>query len=140
MFHKTVHKAWNLFKHSEQLLENSAKIQFSCVLINRKKLSINWKIFSIDRTRIKNQSKQVETFPHHFDQSNKFWPIENPGTWIFINKILELKFPLYSFYKWWILSNLISLLQPILVYIYIYNNPPLGCNNICLTWLTFYHA
>ena len=45
-------------------------------------------------------------------------------------------FPLYSFYKR-ILSNLISVSQPILVYTYIYiythNNPPLGCNNICLT-------
>ena len=25
MFHKIIHKAWNLFKYSEQLLENSAE-------------------------------------------------------------------------------------------------------------------
>ena len=42
MFHKTVHKTWNLFKHSEQLLENYAE---NPVL----RLSISWKFFSIDR-------------------------------------------------------------------------------------------
>ena len=46
MFHKTVHKAWNLFKLSEQLLENFTE---NLVL----QLSIDRVLFSIDWTRLK---------------------------------------------------------------------------------------
>ena len=57
--------------------------------------------------------------------------LENSRTWIFTlttlwNNIFQTQTSL--------------LLQPILVYTYIYNNLPLGCNNIYLTWLIFYHA
>ena len=51
----------------------------------------------------------------------KFWPIKQPKTWIFTKKIPDLEIQYYSFYKW-ILSNLISLLQSIPVYTFIYNN------------------
>ena len=46
------------FKHLEQLLENSAKIQFSHVLIDWKESSINPKIFSIKQESNTNQNKQ----------------------------------------------------------------------------------
>ena len=65
------------------------------------------------------------------ENSKKFrfsnFHLENSKTWIFTlwNHILQ---------------NQTSLLQPILVYTYTYNNPPLGCNNICLTCLISYHA
>ena len=65
------------------------------------------------------------------ENSRKFkiskFHLENSRTWIFT---------LWNY----ILQTQTSLLQPIRIYIYIYNNPPLGCNNICLIWLISYHA
>ena len=61
MFHKIVHKAWNLCKCSEQLSENFAEIQFSQVLIDWEESSIDRKLFSIDRIGIEYQSKQAKT-------------------------------------------------------------------------------
>jgi len=46
MFHKTVHKAWNVFNLSEQSPENSVENPVS-------RLSIDRMLFLIDRTRIK---------------------------------------------------------------------------------------
>ena len=48
MFHKIVDKAWNLFKHSEQLSENSI-LQVS---IGWDESSIDLMFFSIDQIRI----------------------------------------------------------------------------------------
>ena len=41
MFHKTVHKAWNIFKCSKQLLENSVENLVSQVSIDREESSID---------------------------------------------------------------------------------------------------
>ena len=60
MFHKNVHRAWNIFKRLEQLLENSVKIQFSRVSIDQEESSINQRLFSIDQTGIEHQLKQAE--------------------------------------------------------------------------------
>ena len=61
MFHKTVHKTRNHFKHSEQLLENLVKKLVLRVLIGREELSIDRMFFSTDRTTI--------------ESSNDFWII-----------------------------------------------------------------
>ena len=87
--------------------------------------SIKWKS-NIDWIK----SRLQDIIPHHFDWSNilnfKF-DLENSRFWIFTlwNNILQTQ---------------ISLLQRFHVYTYIYNNLPRGCNNICLTWLIFYHV
>ena len=87
-------------------------------------------LFSIDWIGIEHQSSQAEAsnqFSWSIRSINlKSWLIEHPKTWIFAKKILDLKVPFYSFYKW-IPFNLISLLQPILIYIFIYNSPLLDC-------------
>ena len=51
MFHKTVHNVWNLFKRTEQLSENS----ILRVSIDWEELSIDQKLFSIDRAGIEHQ-------------------------------------------------------------------------------------
>ena len=52
MFHKTIHKARILSKHSEQLLENFVEISILQVSIGREFLSINRMLFKIDQTGI----------------------------------------------------------------------------------------
>ena len=56
--------------------------------------------------------------------------LENSRTWIFTLTILWNN----------IFQTQTSLFQSIHVYTFIYNNLSLCCNNICLTWLIFYHA
>ena len=53
MFHKTVHKDWNLFKHSEQLPENLAENLVLQVSIGQEFFSIDRMLFLIDRIGIK---------------------------------------------------------------------------------------
>ena len=55
-FHKTNHKAWNIFKRLELLSKNSAEIQFSRVTINQEESSIDRKLFLIDQIGIEYQS------------------------------------------------------------------------------------
>ena len=139
MFHKTVHKAWNLFNLSEQSPEKFCRKFSFRFSIDQEVLSIEKSIRSIkqestsDRTRQKlqdffytisiNQAKVSANWKCLIQNFH----LENSRTWIFTlwNNILLTQ---------------TTLLQPILIYTYIYNNPPLGCNNICLTWLIFYHA
>ena len=52
MFHKTIHKAQNLSKHLEQLLENSVENLVLQVSIGREFLSIDQMFFKIDQTGI----------------------------------------------------------------------------------------
>ena len=130
MFHKTIHKAWNLFKLSEHSPENSVEKSwfFDFQSIKQEsssdqdiqKLQNYFFTISIDQAKVSTDRKCLTSNFH----------LENSRTWIFT--IITL----------WnnILQTQTSLLQSIHVYTYIYNNPPLGCNNICLTWLIFYHA
>ena len=107
------------------ILQKILQKQFLRCSIDWKELSINWKLFLIDRTWIKHQSSQAEASDQFswsiWSIDQKLWPIEHPETWIFTKKISDLVIPFYSFYKW-ILFNLISVLQYILVYTYIYNS------------------
>ena len=81
IFHKTIHKAWNLFNLSEQLLENSAKISVFQVSIGHMFLSIDRVLFSINQTGIEPRSRHPETprlFSYHFQTIKpKIRPIEN---------------------------------------------------------------
>ena len=52
MFHKTIHKARNLSKHSEQLLKNSVENSILQVSIGREFLLIDRMFFKIDQTGI----------------------------------------------------------------------------------------
>ena len=87
IFHKTVHKAWNLFNLSEQLLENSAKISVFQVSISHKFLSIDQVLFSINETGIEQRSRHLETprlFSYHFQTIKpKIQLIENAEFRIF---------------------------------------------------------
>ena len=56
MFHKTVHKTWNHFKHSKQLPENLVKNLVLRVLIGREESSIDQMFFSIDQTTIESSN------------------------------------------------------------------------------------
>ena len=82
-------------------------------------------------TKIKTSSTFLNSHQKILENFRKFkisdFHLENSRTWIFTlwNHTLQTQ-P--------------SLLQLILVYTYIYNNPPLGCNNIRLTWLISYHT
>ena len=142
MFHKITNKAWNLFNLSKQSLENSVKNPISWFSIGQKFLSIDRSSALLDwsnrnQTAIKtSRNSSIIFLPFSIDRAKvstdqKHWfsnfHLKNTRTWIFTlwNHILQTQ---------------TSLLQPILVYTYIYNNPPLGYNNICLTWLIFYHA
>ena len=65
MFHKTIHKAWNLFKLSKQSPENSTEKSW---------FSISRVLFSIGRTGIKQRSRHPETprfFLYHFNWSSQ---------------------------------------------------------------------
>ena len=108
MSHKTIHKAWNLFNLSEQSPENS----IFRVSIGQKFLLIDRVLFLINRIGIEQQSRHPKTpgfFFYHFRSIEpKFQLIENIDFQIFLlwNHILQTQ---------------TSLLQPILVYTYIYN-------------------
>ena len=112
MFHKTIHKIWNFFNLSEQPLEKFCRKFNFRISIDRKVLSINRLLFSIDRTGIDQRSNQAEAprfFLYHFNQSSQSFDR---------SKMLNPKFSLYET----IFSKLkTTLLQPILVYTYIYN-------------------
>ena len=86
-----------------------------------KTVNNDWNLFNLSEQSLENSVENSRKFRF----SN--FHLENSRTWIFIlwNHILQSR---------------TLLLQPILVYTYIYNNPSLGCNNICLTWLISYHA
>ena len=86
-----------------------------------KTVNNDWNLFNLSEQSLENSAENSRKFRF----SN--FHLENSRTWIFIlwNHILQSR---------------TLLLQPILVYTYIYNNPSLGCNNICLTWLISYHA
>ena len=121
MFHKTVHKAWNLFKLSEQSQKNSA--EKSCFMIFDRKVTFNRSSALFDRTN-KNQAvietsrdSKIFFFTISIDRAKvstdqkrciSNFHLENSRTWIFIlwNNILQTH---------------TSLLQPIHVYTYIYN-------------------
>ena len=62
------------------------------------------------------------------------------GTWIFTKKFLVLEFSTLFILQMNTLQSYIIITTYPCIYLYIYNNPPLGCNNICFTWLIFYHA
>jgi len=119
MFHKIVNKAWNLFNIFEQSPENSAEN-----LVSR--FSISWKWSSALFNRSNRNRTTIETsrnsriifLPFSIERAKtstdwKCWipnfHLENSRTWIFIlwNNILQIQ---------------TSLLQPIHVYTYIYNN------------------
>ena len=89
------------FKCSKQLSENSAKIQFSRVSINREKSSINRRLFSIDRTRIEHRSNQAKT-PGYYSSllrliEQKFRSIEHTKFRISVRKFHNLNFHFIHF-------------------------------------------
>ena len=90
MFHKTIHKAWNFFNLSEQPLEKFCRKFNFRISIDRKVLSINRLLFSIDRTGIDQRSNQAEAprfFLYHFNQSSQSFDR---------SKMLNPKFSLYE--------------------------------------------
>ena len=117
MFHKTVRKVWNLFKLSEQSLENSIEKSYFTIF-DQSKVTFDR---SIGRTGIEQRLRHLET-PGFFFTISIDWAkvsndrkcyssnfhLENSSTWIFTlwNHILQTQ-P--------------SLLQPILVYTYVHN-------------------
>ena len=114
MFHKTVHKAWNFFNLSEQspkkkknYAENSV---FEFRLIEQKsnsdrtiqKLKVFFFTILIDRAKVSTNRKMI-----NFEFS--------------LRKFQNLNFHFNNFMKQYFRTQTSSLLQPILVYTYIYN-------------------
>ena len=117
MFHKTICKAWNIFKHLEQLLKNSTENSVLRVWIDHEESSIDRRLFLIDPIGIDHQSNRNRSlieagrdsriiFLHHFDQLSKMFDrlnilnfefhLENFRTWIFTlwNNILQTQISL----------------------------------------------
>ena len=117
MFHKTICKAWNIFKHLEQLLKNSTENSILQVWIDHEESSIDRRLFLIDPIGIDHQSNMNRSlievgrdsriiFLHHFDRLSKMFDwlnilnfefhLENFRTWIFTlwNNILQTQISL----------------------------------------------
>ena len=122
MFHKTIHKAWNLFKLYEQSPENSAEKSYFTIF-DRSKVTFNRSSALFDlsnRNRATNETSKdskIYFFTISIDWAKVLidrkccilnFHLENSRTWIFTlwNNILQTQ---------------TSLLQPIYVYTYIYN-------------------
>ena len=115
MFHKTIHKAWNLFKLSKQSPENSTEKSW---------FSISRVLFSIGRTGIKQQSRHPETprfFLYHFNWSSQSFDQSKMLNFEFsLKKFQNLNF--YFMKQYSPNSNIIITTYPyIYIYIYIYN-------------------
>ena len=96
MFHKTVHKTWNHFKHSEQLPEILVKNLVLLVLISREESNIDRMSFSIDRTTIELSNDfriifSIISIDRAKASISRIYWISN-----FTLKILELEFSLYE--------------------------------------------
>ena len=123
MFLKTIHKAWNIFNHSEQLLENSIENLVLQVSINREESSIDRRLFSIDWIGIKHPSNQAET-PGLFFSSlrsieQNLWLIEHIEFRIILRKIQNLNFDFFNFMKQYSPNlNIIIITYPC-IYLYI---------------------
>ena len=92
-----------------------------------------WKVnyfFIKQLTKIGTSSTFLNSHQEILENFRKFrfsnFHLENSRTWIFTlwNHILQTQ---------------ILLLQSILIYTYIYNNPPLGCNNYVWVWRIWFH-
>ena len=126
IFHKTIHKTWNIFKHLEQLPENSVKNLVLRVLISQEESSIDQMYFSIDRIGIEQGSNHLVIFglfsPSFRSIEKKLRSIENTEFLISLRNFKTWIFTLWNN----ILQIQISLLQSIHVHTYIYNRIPLN--------------
>ena len=120
MFHKTVHKAWNLFKFSKQSPENCTEnLVFSSFNQLRDHFDRSNALFDqLNRNRIAIKSSRdsmIIFLPFRLIEP-KHQPIENI-------KNFEFSFGIFTLSTLWnnILQTQTSLLQPIHVYTYIYN-------------------
>ena len=139
MFHETVHKTWNLFKHLEQLLENFAKNHVLWLLIGRKFLSIDWVLFSIDQIGIEYQSihpKAPRLFSYHFDWSSQSFDWSKMLNFEFsLRKFQNLNFHFNNFMKQYSSNSNIITTTYLCIYLYIQHNAyKQKCTNMKYVW------
>ena len=107
MFHKTVHKVWNLFNLFEQSTENFVENPVS-------RFSIDWVLFSIGRIEIEQQSRHPETlglFSYHFDRSIQSFDR---------SKMLYFEFSLKKFQI--LISHFVHIEKGILIWLWLFSS------------------
>ena len=133
MFHKTVHKVWNLFKYLEQLPEDPVENSVLWVSIGREFLSINWMFFSINRIAIESSGDSRIIFFNILIDWAKVLTNQKSFNSNFTWKIPELEFSLYEA----ILSKLKHHYYNLSMYIPIYTT--LSSSDICSTTIIIWH-
>ena len=109
IFHKTVHKAWNLFKLSKQSSENSAE-------------NLDFQL-SIDQTGIEQRLRHLETlglFSYHFNRSSQSFNWSKMLNFEFsLRKFQNLNFHFNNFMKQYSpnLNNIITTYPCIYLYV-----------------------
>ena len=123
MFHKTVHKTWNLFKLSEQslkILQKNPIHDFWLVKNYFRSIECSFDRLNRNQAAIKT-SRNFRIFIYHFNQSSQSFDRSKILNFEFsLKKFQNLIFTLTTLWNN-ILRTQTSLLQPIHVCTYIYN-------------------